>query len=291
MIAGLLVVVAAALSFDGVFSAAAAATLGKPEPWQMVMQEPGTSLMRQVEDFHSFLLIIITLIVALVLGLLLVIILRFNSTANPVPSKITHNTLIEVVWTVVPIIILVAIAVPSFRLLYQQRLLPAADMTVKITGNKWYWSYEYPDHGGFSFDSNILSDEQADAKGEPRHLAVDNAMVIPVNKTVRVIVTASDVIHSWALPSYGQKVDAIPGRLNEDWFNVESAGVYYGQCSELCGKDHAFMPITVRAVSEQEFNAWAEKAKTAGIEEANKLIAQLPLERDKLAAAESAKSR
>jgi cytochrome c oxidase subunit 2 len=164
-------------------------------------------------------------------------------------------------------------------------------MTVKITGNKWYWSYEYPDHGGFSFDSNILSDEQADAKGEPRHLAVDNAMVIPVNKTVRVIVTASDVIHSWALPSYGQKVDAIPGRLNEDWFNVESAGVYYGQCSELCGKDHAFMPITVRAVSEQEFNAWAEKAKTAGIEEANKLIAQLPLERDKLAAAESAKSR
>jgi cytochrome c oxidase subunit 2 len=193
-------------------------------------------------------------------------------------------------WTVVPILVLVLIAVPSFRLLYLQRVIPAADMTVKITGNKWYWSYEYPDHGGVSFDSNILSDQEAEARGEPRQLAVDNPMVVPLNKTVRIVVTASDVIHAWTIPSFGPKIDAVPGRLNEDWFKVDVAGVYYGQCSELCGKDHAYMPITVHAVPESEFNAWVEKAKAAGIEEASKMLAGLRLSPEKLAGAAGAKN-
>jgi cytochrome c oxidase subunit II len=272
----LLGLAAVALAFDCTAVSAFAAGLGKPEPWQMVMQDPVTPVMRDVAGFHTFLLVISTLIVGLVLGLLLIIMVRFNAKSNPTPSKTTHNTTIEVLWTVVPILVLVIIAIPSFRLLYLQRVIPEADMTVKITGSKWYWSYEYPDRAGISFDSNILSNEEADAKGEPRYLAVDNSVVVPVNKTIRIIVTASDVIHSWAIPSFGQKVDAIPGRLNEDWFKIDNAGVYYGQCSELCGKDHAFMPITVRAVPEAEFNSWVETAKTAGVEEANKMFAQHP---------------
>lgn len=279
----LLGLLALALAFDGTDLSAFAAGLGKPEPWQMAMQQPVTPLMRDVANFHTFLLVVITLIVALVLGLLLIMMVRFNATSNPTPSKTTHNTIIEVLWTVVPILVLVIIAIPSFRLLYLQRVIPEADMTVKITGNKWYWSYEYPDRAGISFDSNMLSNAEADAKGEPRYLAVDNSMVVPVNKTVRIIVTASDVIHSWAIPSFGQKVDAIPGRLNEDWFNIDKAGIYYGQCSELCGKDHAFMPITVRAVPEAEFDSWVDTAKTAGVEKANKMFAQHPSARSGLA--------
>ena len=231
--------------------------------------------MRSVSDFHSFPADHHHLIVALVLGLLLIVILRFNARANPTPAKTTHNTTLEVLWTVVPVLVLVIIAIPSFRLLYQQRVIPQPDMTVKVTGNKWYWSYEYPDHGGIAFDSNILNDRDADARGEPRYLAVDNPLVVPVNKTVKIIVTASDVIHAWTVASFGQKIDAVPGRLNEDWFRVEKPGVSYGQCSELCGKDHAFMPVAVRAVPEAEFNAWVEKAKTAGLEEANKMLAGL----------------
>jgi cytochrome c oxidase subunit 2 len=215
----------------------------------------------------------------------MVVIVRFNSKANPAPTKTTHNTTLEVLWTVVPVLILVIIAIPSFRLLYLQRVIPPADMTVKVTGNKWYWSYEYPDHGGITFDANILSNEEADAKGEPRYLAVDNPVVVPVNKTVRVIVTASDVIHAWTLASFGQKIDAVPGRLNEDWFRIDSEGVYYGQCSELCGKDHAFMPVTVRAVPESEFNAWVETAKAAGVEQANKMFASAPSAERAVAAA------
>jgi cytochrome c oxidase subunit 2 len=270
----------AALSFAG---AAMAQTVTKPEEWQINLQPAATPMMRGVSDFHSFLLIIITLIVGLVLGLLLVIILRFNARANPTPSRTTHNTTLEVLWTVVPVLILVVIAIPSFRLLYAQRVLPQADMTVKVTGNKWYWSYEYPDHGGIAFDSNILSDQDAAARGEPRYLAVDNAVIVPVKKTVRVVVTASDVIHAWTIPSFGQKIDAVPGRLNEDWFAVESPGTYYGQCSELCGKDHAYMPVAVRAVPEAEFNAWVEKAKAAGVEEANRMLAAAAVAPAKLA--------
>ena len=272
ILAGFHALLLAALGLAG---AAAGETVIKPEPWQINLQAAATPMMRSVSDLHSFLLIIITLITALVLGLLLVVILRFNARANPTPAKTTHNTTLEVLWTVVPVLVLVVIAIPSFRLLYQQRVIPQADMTVKVTGNKWYWSYEFPDHGGIAFDSNILSDRDADARDEPRHLAVDNPLVVPVNKTVRIIVTASDVIHSWTVASFGQKIDAVPGRLNEDWFRVEEPGVFYGQCSELCGKDHAFMPVTVRAVPEAEFNAWVEKAKAAGVEEANKMLAGL----------------
>jgi cytochrome c oxidase subunit II len=267
----------------GLSSSVLAQALGRPEAWQYKLQPAATPVMRQVEDFHTFLMIIISSIVALVLGLLLIVIVRFNARSNPTPSRTTHNTLVEVLWTVVPVVILVMIAIPSFRLLYFQRVIPPADMTVKITGNKWYWSYEYPDQGGIAFDSNMLGNEEADAKREPRYLAVDNPMVVPANKTVRIIVTASDVIHAWALASFGQKIDAVPGRLNEDWFLVDKPGVYYGQCSELCGKDHAFMPITLRAVPEAEFNAWVQSAKTAGVEEANKMFAKLPSRPETLA--------
>ena len=272
ILAGFHIFLLAALGMAGT---AAGEMVTKPEPWQMNLQPAATPIMHAVANLHNFLLIITTLIVLLVLGLLLVIILRFNARANPVPARTTHNTTLEVLWTIVPVLILVIIAIPSFRLLYEQRVIPQADMTVKITGNKWYWSYEYPDNGGVAFDSNILSDNDAEARGEPRHLAVDNALVVPVNKTVKIIVTASDVIHSWTVASFGLKIDAIPGRLNEDWFRVEQPGIFYGQCSELCGKDHAFMPVTVRGVPEAEFNAWVEKAKTAGVQEANKMLADL----------------
>jgi cytochrome c oxidase subunit II len=272
ILAGFHIFLLAALGMAGT---AAGEMVTKPEPWQMNLQPAATPIMHAVANLHNFLLIITTLIVLLVLGLLLVIILRFNARANPVPARTTHNTTLEVLWTIVPVLILVIIAIPSFRLLYEQRVIPQADMTVKITGNKWYWSYEYPDNGGVAFDSNILSDKDAEARGEPRHLAVDNALVVPVNKTVKIIVTASDVIHSWTVASFGLKIDAIPGRLNEDWFRVEQPGIFYGQCSELCGKDHAFMPVTVRGVPEAEFNAWVEKAKTAGVQEANKMLADL----------------
>jgi cytochrome c oxidase subunit 2 len=266
--AGLIVFLVSALSLD-----AAHAGLGRPDPWQMNLQQAATPLMRDMASFHSFLLVIISVIAAFVLILLLVVMIRFNARSNPAPSKTTHNTLVEVLWTVVPILILVLIAVPSFRILYLQRVIPEADMTVKITGNKWYWSYEYPDNGGLGFDSNMLPVQDAEARGEPRYLAVDNPMVVPLNKTVRIIVTATDVIHAWTIPSFGSKIDAVPGRLNEDWFRVEIPGVYYGQCSELCGKDHAYMPITVRAVPEAEFNAWVEKAKAAGIDAASRMFA------------------
>ena len=253
----------------------AAASLGQPEPWQLGLQRAATPVAHSIAFFHNFLLLIVVAITAFVVFLLFYVMLRFNAKANPVPSKTTHNTAVEVAWTVVPIIILIAIAIPSFRLLYFQRNIPQADLTVKITGNKWYWSYEYPDQGGIAFDSNIKSDADARAAGEPRQLAVDNPMVVPVNKTVRIIVTASDVIHAWTIPSFGSKIDAVPGRLNEDWFRAETEGIYYGQCSELCGKDHAYMPIAVRAVSESDFTGWMDRAKAGGIDEASRFLATL----------------
>jgi cytochrome c oxidase subunit II len=185
---------------------------------------------------------------------------RFNARANPVPSRTTHNTLLEVAWTIVPILILGVIFIPSIKLLFYQLNLPEADITVKATGKQWYWSYSYPDNGQFEFDSLMLKENER-KDGQPRLLAVDNEMVVPVNKTVRVITTGADVIHSFAVPSFGIKIDAVPGRINETWFKAMREGIYYGQCSELCGKDHAFMPIAVRAVSEQAFAAWVEEAK------------------------------
>ena len=233
---------------------------GVPEPWQLGLQDAVTPVMHDITQFHTFMLYLITAITIFVLALLLIVMVKFNAKANPTPSKTTHNTTIEVVWTVVPILILLVIAIPSFRLLYLQRDIPPADITIKATGHQWYWSYEYPDHDDMAFDSLMV--EEGDLKpGQPRLLATDNDVVVPVNKTVRVIVTASDVIHNWAVPSFGIKMDGIPGRLNETWFRAEKTGVYYGQCSELCGIRHAFMPVTVRVVSEEDFAAWLVEAK------------------------------
>ena len=240
---------------------AALAGLGQPSPWQLGMQQSATPVMDYIIWFHDFLLYMITAITAFVLVLLVIVIVRFNARANPVPSRTTHNTLVEVLWTIVPILILMLIAVPSFKLLFLQlKDVPPADITVKATGKQWYWSYSYPDHGKFEFNSLMLKEDER-KEGQPRLLAVDNEMVVPVNKTVRVITTGADVIHAFAVPSFGIKIDSIPGRINETWFKATREGVYYGQCSELCGKDHAYMPIAVRVVSEQAFAAWVEEAK------------------------------
>jgi cytochrome c oxidase subunit 2 len=212
-------------------------------------------VMEEMIWFHNWLLVIITVITLFVLGLLVAVVVKFNARANPVPSRTTHNTLIEVAWTLIPVLILVGIAVPSFRLLFQELDVPKADLTIKATGKQWYWSYAYPDNGKFEFDSLLAADKQ------PRLLGVDNEVVVPVNKVVRVQVTGADVIHSFAVPAFGIKIDAIPGRLNETWFKATKTGMFYGQCSELCGRDHAFMPIAVRVVSDQEFAAWVETAK------------------------------
>jgi len=249
-VAGLAVAGAAMLA-----SGAAFAELGQPSPWEWTLQPSGSPVMDNIHWFHNVLLAIITIITLFVLGLLIAVVVKFNARANPVPSRTTHNTLIEVAWTLIPVLILVSIAVPSFRLLFLQLDLPKADITVKATGKQWYWSYAYPDNGKFEFDSLMAQDKQ------PRLLGVDNEMVVPVNKVIRVQTTGADVIHSFAVPAFGIKIDSIPGRLNETWFKAEKTGMYYGQCSELCGKDHAFMPIAVRVVTDQEFTAWVEDAK------------------------------
>jgi cytochrome c oxidase subunit 2 len=236
------------------------ALAGQPSPWQLGFQQSATPNMDHIDWFHDFLLVIITLITAFVLALLVMVMVWFNARSNPVPSKTTHNTLLEVAWTVVPVVILVMIAVPSFRLLFYQQNTPAADLTVKATGKQWYWSYSYPDNGNFEFDSLMIPEKDL-KPGQPRLLAVDNEMVVPVNKIVRVLTIGADVIHAFSVPSFGIKIDSIPGRINETWFQAMREGVYYGQCSELCGKDHAFMPIAVRVVSESEFAAWAAQAK------------------------------
>src|SRR6516165_6735582 len=239
------------------------AGLGQPSPWQLGLQQSVTPVMDNITWFHDFLLYIITAIAGFVLVLLVVVMVRFNARANPIPSRTTHNTLLEVAWTIVPIMILLVIAVPSFKLLFYQLNLPSAELTVKATGKQWYWSYTYPDNGNFEFDSLMLreADRQKIQPEPPRLLGVDNEMVVPVNKTVHVLTTGADVIHAFTVPSFGIKIDAIPGRINETWFKATREGVYYGQCSELCGKDHAFMPIAVRVVSEQAFASWVEEAK------------------------------
>jgi cytochrome c oxidase subunit II len=234
---------------------AAFAELGQPAPWEFRLQESASPVMDNITWFHNFLFVLITVITLFVLVLLVMIVVKFNAKANPVPSKTTHHTLIEVAWTLIPVLILVGIAVPSFRLLFLELDIPKADVTIKATGKQWYWSYAYPDNGKFEFDSLMAQDKQ------PRLLGVDNEMVVPVNKVIRVQTTGADVIHSFAVPAFGIKIDAIPGRLNETWFKATKTGMFYGQCSELCGKDHAFMPIAVRVVSDQEFAAWVEDAK------------------------------
>ena len=231
------------------------AELGQPAPWEWTLQESASPVMDKITSFHTLLVWIITIITLFVLVLLIMVVVKFNAKANPVPSKTTHNTLIEVAWTLIPVLILVAISIPSFRLLFQQLDIPKADLTIKATGKQWYWSYAYPDNGKFEFDSLLANDKK------PRLLGVDNEMVVPVNKIVRIQTTGADVIHAFAVPAFGIKIDSIPGRLNETWFKATRTGMFYGQCSELCGKDHAFMPIAVRVVSDQEFAAWVETAK------------------------------
>jgi len=233
------------------------AELGQPAPWEFKLQESGSPVMDNITWFHNFLFVLITCITLFVLALLIIVVIKFNARANPVPSRTTHNTLIEVAWTLIPVLILVGIAVPSFRLLFLQLDVPKADVTIKATGNQWNWTYAYPDDK-IEYTSYMLHDEDRVklSSPPPRLLGVDHAIVVPVNKVIRVETTGADVIHSFAVPAFGIKIDAIPGRLNETWFKATKTGVYYGQCSELCGKDHAFMPIAVKVVTDQEYADW-----------------------------------
>ena len=234
---------------------------GISENWQLSFQEPATDLMSDIISFHSYILMpIITGISLLVLGLLLYIMFRFNSKRNVVASTTTHNTVIEILWTVIPVILLIIIAIPSFRLLYVSETIPKADLTIKAIGNQWYWTYEYPDYDDIVFDANmLLENELSDPK--LRLLETDTQIVVPVNKVVKLQITSADVLHAWTIPAFGVKMDAVPGRLNETWFKANKEGIYYGQCSELCGPKHAFMPINVKVVSENEFNDWLDFAK------------------------------
>ncbi len=239
---------------------------GQPSPWQLGFQQSASPVMDRINEFHTLVLYIIIAISLFVLALLLIIMVRFNARANPTPSRTTHHTGLEVAWTLIPVVILVLIAIPSFRLLFYQLNIPAmsaeqGDVTIKAVGKQWFWTYSYPDHGNFEFDSLMVRDPKQLRPDQPRLLGVDNELVVPVNKNVRVITTGADVIHAFAVPAFGIKIDSIPGRINETWFRATREGIYYGQCSELCGKDHAYMPIAVRVVSEDRFKAWLEGAR------------------------------
>ncbi len=238
-----------------------------PQDKAFGFQPPATEVARQIQAFHNnWLLPIISVILAFVTGLLLYIFVRFNRKANPEPAQFSHNTLIEVVWTLIPVLILVVIAVPSFRLLYLEDEIPEADLTVKAIGAQWYWDYEYTDPAGdpdktITYSSILLEKEDAIAAGKPWLLGVDSPMVVPAGKIVRVIVTAADVLHAFAVPAFGVKIDAVPGRLNEIWFKVDEPGIYYGQCSELCGSRHAYMPIEVHVLPQADYDAWFAKTQ------------------------------
>lgn len=244
--------------------AASATIVGAPVDGGLGLQEAVTPVMQDIVSFHNMLLWIISGICLLVLGLILYISARYRFKWHPEPKKFSHNTLVEIIWTAVPVLILILIAVPSFRLLYYQDVIPEADFTIKVTGNQWNWTYEYPDHGGFEFVSNMLDEGDITSENweQLRLLSTDVPVVVPSGSTVRVQVTASDVIHSWAVPAFGVKMDGIPGRLNETWFYVPEGneGIYFGQCSEICGIRHAFMPIEVHVVPEAVFTAWTEAA-------------------------------
>ncbi len=235
----------------------------RSQPWQIWLQPPASPTADRIVQFNMQLLIIETLIVLFVLGLMAYIAWRFNAKRNPVPSKTTHNTMLEVVWTVIPVLILVGITIPSLKHLYFADHIEDADMTIKIIGNQWYWTYEYPDHGNFTFDSLPIADEDLQP-GQPRLLAVDNKVVLPVETNVRLLMTSNDVIHNWALPSLSIKLDTVPGRINETWTRIHGKYVgktIYGMCSELCGVNHGFMPIAIEAVSKEDFEAWVKKAQ------------------------------
>ncbi len=250
-------VAALSLAVFGASSALADDLMGQPTPGGIALQPAASPLKESAHFFHDIVLMpVITLISLLVLGLLLWIVVRYNKKSNPVPAKWSHNTMIEVIWTVVPVLILVGISLFSFRLLFAYHDMPTPDLTVKATGNQWNWGYEYPDQGIAEYVSNMLPEDEARARNVPYRLAADEPIVVPVGKTVRVLVTASDVIHAFALPAFGLKTDAVPGRVNETWFRADRVGTFYGQCSELCGVDHAFMPIEIRVVSQAEFERW-----------------------------------
>jgi len=246
------------------FAASLIAGLGTasaaPQDWEWGFQDAVTSIMTEITSFYDWLLIMMVGISSLVAILLLIIIVRFNKGRNPEPSKTSHNTMLEIVWTTVPVLILVAIAVPSLRLLFYEATIPEGDLTIKAIGHQWYWSYEYPDNGGFTFDANMVPDDEL-TDDQLRLLTTDNEVVLPVGKVIHVLVTSEDVIHSWALPPAGIKMDAIPGRINEFWMTLDTPGTYYGQCSELCGINHGFMPIMVRGVTDSEFAAWVQEAQ------------------------------
>ena len=244
----------------GALGAAGAALAQQPTDWEVDFQTALSPSMERIVDFNLMVTIIIVIITAFVFGLMAWIVIRYNKKRNPVPSKTTHNTMLEVIWTVVPVIILLIIAVPSFRLLYFTDRVEEADMTLKAIGHQWYWSYEYPDHGDFTFDAIMLEEDELE-EGQPRLLATDEAVVLPVGAKIRLLTTADDVIHSWAIPAFGVKMDSVPGRVNETWFQINREGTYYGQCSELCGTLHGFMPIMIEAVSQEEFDAWVEFAR------------------------------
>lgn len=242
--------------------------VGVPHDWQMAFPPSYTPVMEKVASLHDLLLVIISLISVFVLALLLYVVFRFHASRHPVPSQITHNTVLEIAWTIIPILILVVIAIPSFRLLYYGDKAYDAAFTVKVTGHQWYWQYEYPDQGNFSIESRILAEaDRAKLKpDEPRQLAVDEEMVIPANTVIRIIGTGADVMHGWTVWGFGIKKTVIPGRLNEGWIEVPKEGIYFGECSQICGNGHAYMPIAVRVVSKPEFDKWVEqKKKAAGL--------------------------
>ena len=235
---------------------------GPPRPWQMDFPEPASPVMAEIVGLHDVLLVVIVLIALFVTGLMAYAMIRFRRSANPTPGKTTHHPTLEITWTVIPTLILIAIAVPSFRLLYYAETLPEADLTIKATGASWYWTYEYPDEGIELFA--LMVEEEDLEEGQPRLLATDAPVVVPVDKVVRMQVTSADVIHAWAVPAFGAKVDAVPGRLNEIWFVAEKTGTFYGQCSELCGTNHAFMPIEVKVVEQAEYDEWRRMNLAAG---------------------------
>ena len=238
------------------------AALGQPEDWQLSFQDPASPLMRELINFHDLVFWIITAITVFVFLLLAYVCWKFSAKNNKKPSKTTHNSTLEIAWTLIPVLILVFIAVPSFRLLYKQNDFSNIDMTVKAVGYTWFWGYEYPDHDDITFDAVMLEEEELE-EGQPRLLSTDNVLVLPVKKNIKMLITSdpSGVIHSWSVPSLGVKMDAIPGRLNETYFYIEKPGMYYGQCSELCGPGHGFMPISIKAVTEEEFAVWLNYAK------------------------------
>ncbi len=250
----------AALAVIGVAAVAAVAWSAQPRPWELGMQPPATPVKERLSAFHDVLQVIIFCIALFVMGLLVYVIVRFNHRRNPVASHTSHNAAIEMLWTVVPVLILVIIAIPSFKLMYYMDRVPNPDMTIKVTGHQWYWTYEYPDQKGLSFDSNLIP--EADLKpGQMRLLDVDNPLVVPIGENVRVLITSTDVIHSWFIPSFGVQEYAVIGRVNESWFNVEREGAYYGECNQICGVNHAFMPIKVVALSKDAFQKWLVDAQ------------------------------